>query len=113
MSLAADSVIVTALANDYGYDQVFARQLTAVGRAGDVAVAISTSGKSPNVLNAVRRAREKGMAVIGLGGSDGTPLAREVDLFVGVPSRRTSRIQEAHLLIIHALCEIVDMPTDA
>ena len=113
MSLVADGAIVTAIANDYGYEQLFAKQLTAVGRAGDIAVAISASGMSPNVLNGVRRAQQQGMAVIGLGGIEGTPLAREADLFLGVPSRRTSRIQEAHLLIIHALCEIIDMPTGA
>jgi len=98
-----------AIANDYGYDAVFARQIEALGRPGDVAVAISTSGKSPNVLNAADAARAAGLATIGLTGGDGGPLASRVDVNVCVSASRLScRIQETHILIGHIICELVD-----
>jgi D-sedoheptulose 7-phosphate isomerase len=109
IALTTDTSALTAIANDYGYEQVFARQLLALGRAGDVAIAISTSGKSPNVLRAVEAARTLKMHVIGLTGGDGGALARLVDVSLCVSASTLSpRIQETHILIGHVLCELVD-----
>lgn len=108
ISLSADQSALTAIANDYGFERVFARQLEALGARGDVAVAISTSGRSPNVISAVRLARELGLATIGLTGADGGELARCVDVCLRVPSRITARIQESHILIAHVLCDLVE-----
>jgi phosphoheptose isomerase len=108
IALTANSSDVTAIANDYGYERVFARLVEAHGRAGDVACAISTSGNSRNVLEAVEEARRRGLATIGLIGCDGGKLAGRVDVPIVVSSDRTSRIQETHIAIIHVLCELVD-----
>jgi phosphoheptose isomerase len=108
MALAANSSDVTAIANDYGYERVFARLVAAHGRAGDVAFAISTSGNSRNVIEAVEEARRRGLVTIGLTGRDGGKLAGRVDVPIVVSSERTSRIQETHIAIVHALCELVD-----
>jgi D-sedoheptulose 7-phosphate isomerase len=109
IALTTDTSALTAIANDYGYDEVFARQVRALGRTGDVAVAISTSGKSPSVLRAVEAARALGMKTIGLTGGDGGPLATLVDVELRVSASTLScRIQEAHILIGHVLCELVD-----
>ena len=108
IALTTDSSALTALSNDYGYEEVFARQLQALAQEGDVFVAISTSGKSPNVLRAVEKARELGCKTIALTGADGEPLISICDLAVSVPSRRTSRVQEAHITIGHLWCEMVD-----
>lgn len=109
ISLATDPSIVTALANDYGYDQVFARQVEAHGAEGDVLLGISTSGRSPNVLNAFAAARRQGLATVALvGGETGAPLEalRETcDLVLSMPTADTQRIQEAHTAVLHALCE--------
>jgi D-sedoheptulose 7-phosphate isomerase len=109
IALTTDTSALTAIGNDYGYEEVFARQVRALGARGDVAIAISTSGKSPNVLRAVDAAREIGMRVIGLTGGDGGPLARAVDVSLRVSASTLSpRIQETHILIGHVICELVD-----
>jgi len=108
LALTANSSDVTAIGNDYGYDRVFARLVEAHGRSGDVAVAISTSGNSPNVLIAVETARERGIATIGLVGRGGGKLASRVDVPIVVPSDATPRIQESHIAIVHVLCELID-----
>jgi D-sedoheptulose 7-phosphate isomerase len=108
ISLTTDTSALTALSNDYGYDEVFARQVSALAAAGDVLIAISTSGKSPNVLKAAEQARALNCKTIALTGSSGEPLAAQCDLAVVVPSDRTSRVQEAHITIGHLWCEMVD-----
>jgi D-sedoheptulose 7-phosphate isomerase len=108
IALTANTSDLTAIGNDYGYDQVFARLVEAHGRAGDVAVAISTSGNSRNVLEAVAAARQRGLATIGLTGRGGGKLAGCVDVPIVVASDRTPRIQETHIAIIHVLCELID-----
>jgi len=108
IALTTDTSILTAIGNDYGYDRVFARQVEALGRPGDVAVGISTSGRSPNVLAALDAARARGLATAGFTGAAGGPLAERVDLCFRVPSESTPRIQEAHLAAAHAICELVE-----
>jgi D-sedoheptulose 7-phosphate isomerase len=108
LALTANTSDLTAIGNDYGYDRVFARLVEAHGRAGDVAIAISTSGHSRNVLEAVEVARQRGLATIGLTGRGGGKLAGCVDVPIVVASDRTPRIQETHIAIIHVLCELVD-----
>jgi len=109
VALTTDTSALTAIANDYGYDEVFARQVRALGARGDVALAISTSGKSPSVLRAVDACREIGITTIGLTGGDGGALAGAVDVSLRVSASRLSpRIQETHILIGHVLCELVD-----
>ncbi len=109
IALNTDTSALTALSNDYGYDEVFARQVQALASAGDLLIAISTSGKSPNVVKAADRARELGCKTIGLTGVLGEPLASHCDLAVIVPSPRTARVQEAHITIGHLWCEMVDV----
>lgn len=108
ISLTTDTSALTALSNDYGYDEVFARQVAAHAVAGDVLIAISTSGKSASVVNAADRARALGCRTIALTGCSGEPLKSHCDLAVVVPSERTSRVQEAHITIGHLWCEMVD-----
>src|SRR5881409_3322353 len=109
IALTTDTSALTAIANDYGYDQVFARQVRALGARGDVALAISTSGRSPSVLHAVEVCRELGIETIGLTGGDGGTLAGLVDLCLRVSaSTDAARIQETHILIGHVLCQLVD-----
>ncbi len=107
-SLSTDASTVTSLGNDFGFDWIFARQIAAHGQEGDIAVAISTSGNSANILKAVDEARKRRMWILGLAGRDGGQLARKVDVSFVVESNSTARIQEAHGLLIHLLCEIVD-----
>ena len=107
-ALTTDSSALTAIANDFGYAEVFSRQLEARGRPGDVLVAISTSGRSENVRRAVTQARLMGITTIALLGGDGGPLRSECDLSLVVPSRDTARIQEIHLMLEHILCDLVD-----
>ncbi|MCB9373269.1 MAG: SIS domain-containing protein [Microthrixaceae bacterium] len=113
IALTVDTSALTAIANDFGFDQVFARQLTALGRPGDVALALSTSGASPNVLEGVAAARALGITVVGLTGAGGGELAARCDHAVVVPSTETARIQEVHLTIGHLLCEAVDAAVTA
>jgi D-sedoheptulose 7-phosphate isomerase len=108
VALTVDSSILTAASNDFGFDRVFARQVEALGRPGDVLLAISTSGGSPNVLRAVETARAAGLVTVGLTGEGGGALAGRVDHCIRVPSRVTARIQEGHLVIEHLLCEALE-----
>jgi D-sedoheptulose 7-phosphate isomerase len=108
IALTTDSSILTAVANDYGFDEVFVRQVLALGRPRDVAIGISTSGNSPNVVKAVRVAAERGLRTIGLAGRDGGALAKEVEIAITVPSTNTARIQECHIAVGHILCELVE-----
>lgn len=108
IALTTDTSVLTSLSNDYGYDQVFARQVQALGRFGDVAVAISTSGNSPNVLAGVEAAHANGMVTIGLTGGTGGQLAARVDIPIVAPASTAAEIQECHIAIGHLLCEIVE-----
>jgi len=108
ISLTTDTSALTAVSNDYGYEEVFARQVEALAVPGDVLIAISTSGKSPSVVKAADQARARGCKTIALTGCSGEPLTAHCDLAVVVPSDRTSRVQEAHITIGHLWCEIVD-----
>ena len=111
ISLATDTSILTAVANDYTFEQVFAKQVRALGARGDVLLAISTSGNSPSVVAAVEAARDREMRVIALTGRNGGRLAQMLaddDVNLCVPHERTARIQEVHLLTIHCLCDAVD-----
>jgi D-sedoheptulose 7-phosphate isomerase len=111
IALTTDTSILTAVANDYSFEQVFARQVRALGRAGDVLIAISTSGNSPNVIAAIRAAREREMRVLALTGKGGGKIGELMqpgDVHVCVPHDRTARIQEVHLLTIHCLCDAID-----
>ena len=108
ISLTTDTSALTAVSNDYGYEEVFARQVEALAVAGDVLIAISTSGKSPSIVKAADQARARGCKTIALTGCSGEPLTSHCDLAVVVPSDRTSRVQEAHITIGHLWCEIVD-----
>ena len=108
VALTADSSVLTCVANDYGYGDIFSRQVAGLGRAGDLLVAISTSGESESVLRAARQARQGGLRVLGLTGRGGGRLAAECDIAIVVPSPNTARIQEAHILVIHTLCELIE-----
>ena len=108
LALTANSSDLTAIGNDYGFEHLFARLIQAHGRAGDVAVAISTSGNSANVNAGVEEARTRGLRTVGLVGRDGGVLATLVDTAVVVPSDSTARIQESHIAIVHVICELVE-----
>jgi len=108
IALSTDTSILTAVGNDYGFESVFRRQVEALAGEGDVVVGISTSGSSPNVLEALRRAREMGCRTVGLLGRDGGAIRGVTDLDLTVPGSDTPRIQEAHITIIHILCELVE-----
>jgi phosphoheptose isomerase len=108
IALTGDSAVMTALGNDYGFDQVFARQLEALGHAGDVLLAISTSGRSPNILKALEVARSRSIRTIGLLGRDGGQAKRMCDVSVVVPTNVTARIQEVHQLVVHHFAAAVD-----
>jgi D-sedoheptulose 7-phosphate isomerase len=108
IALTTDSSILTAVANDYGFERVFARQIEALARAGDVAVGISTSGNSANVLAAIKQAANKNLKTIGLSGRDGGFLAKASDVSITVPAANTARIQECHIAIGHIWCELVE-----
>ena len=108
MALTTDSSILTAVANDYGYEQIFARQVEALVRAGDVVFGLTTSGNSPNVLLAMEKAKQLGAITIGMSGGNGGHLAGCCDVCLIVPSQNTARIQEAHILIGHIICELID-----
>jgi D-sedoheptulose 7-phosphate isomerase len=111
VALSTDTSTLTSIANDYAYEQVFSKQVSALGRAGDVLLAISTSGNSPNVVAAIAAAHERGMKVVALTGRNGGRMAgalRPGDIEIRVPAERTARIQEVHLLVIHCLCDGID-----
>ena len=111
LALTTDTSTLTSIANDYHFDEVFARQIRALGHPGDLLLAISTSGSSPNILAAVAAAHEQEMGVVALTGRDGGELAQSLcddDIEIRVPSDSTARIQEVHLLTIHCLCGLID-----
>jgi phosphoheptose isomerase len=106
--LTADSSVITAVANDYAFDRVFVRQIEALGRRGDVAFGISTSGRSANVVAGLRAASARGLRTIAMTGRDGGTVGGEVDIHINVPDPSTARVQEAHRTLIHAICELVE-----
>jgi len=111
IALTTDTSTLTSIANDYGYDIVFSKQVQALGQSGDTLLAISTSGNSTNVINAINAAHERGMNVIALTGKSGGEIANYLssnDVEIRVPSDSTARIQEVHLLVIHCLCDLID-----
>jgi D-sedoheptulose 7-phosphate isomerase len=111
VALTTDSSVLTSIGNDYGFTQIFSKQVCALGQAGDVLLAISTSGNSPNVLAAITAAHEREMRVVALTGKGGgkiTELLTQNDVHVCVPTDRTPRIQEIHLLVLHCLCDGID-----
>jgi D-sedoheptulose 7-phosphate isomerase len=108
IALTTDPSVITAVGNDMGYESVFRRQVEAHGRPGDVAVGISTSGRSPNVVQALAAARERGLVTIGLTGGGGGHLPGRVDFLIDVPAASTPRIQEVHGMVVHLLCQIVE-----
>jgi len=112
ISLTTDSSTLTAIANDYDYRQIYSKQITALGQPGDVLVAISTSGQSPNIVEAIKAANENEMQVIALSGKGGGAMSQVLDdnsVEIRVPSNVTARIQEVHILVIHILCELLDL----
>jgi D-sedoheptulose 7-phosphate isomerase len=108
IALTADSSVVTAIANDYGYENVFARQVEGLGAAGDVAFGISTSGRSKNVESALAVAKARGLVTIALTGRDGGRMGADADVHLNVPEASTPRIQEVHRTILHAMCTLID-----
>ena len=108
IALTTDTSILTAISNDYGYERVFARQVEALGRPGDMVIGISTSGISASVIAAMHAARNGGMATVGFTGASGGTLVDHVDLCLCVPSHNTARIQEVHITVAHVVCEIVE-----
>jgi D-sedoheptulose 7-phosphate isomerase len=106
--LSTDTSILTAIGNDYDFREVFAKQVRALGRPGDVAWGISTSGNSPNVVEGLRAARESGLSTLAFSGREGGPVAAQGDIALVVPSANTPRIQEVHITIGHVLCDMVD-----
>lgn len=108
LALSTDSSLLTSIGNDYGFDRVFARQIEGLGRPGDIAFGITTSGNSPNVVAALEVARRKGMVTIALTGRDGGAAGRAADIHVNVPDDSTARVQEVHRTLIHAICALVE-----
>ena len=108
IALTADLSAITAIGNDYGFDAIFERQLEALGNDDDVFIALSTSGNSPNIIKAVEKAKKMNIKVIGLLGKDGGKLKNTSNVEIIVPSENTPRIQEAHLMILHIICELVE-----
>ncbi len=111
IALTTDSSTITSIANDYSYEEIFSKQIRALGQAGDVLLAISTSGNSANVVQAIHAAHDRNMHVVALTGRDGgqiAPILLPDDVEIRVPSNVTARVQEVHLLIIHSLCDLID-----
>jgi D-sedoheptulose 7-phosphate isomerase len=108
MALNVNTSTITAIGNDYSYDEIFERQLRGIGRAGDVLIALSTSGNSRNVVRAIEAAREIGIATIGLTGEAGGAMSNLCDICIRVPSSSTPRIQEMHIAVGHSICEWVE-----
>jgi D-sedoheptulose 7-phosphate isomerase len=111
IALTTDSSILTAVGNDYSFDEIFSKQVRALGKAGDILFAISTSGNSKNVVNAIAAAHQKGMHIVGMTGRDGGKIAALMqtgDVLLNVESQITTRIQEVHLLTLHCLCDAID-----
>jgi D-sedoheptulose 7-phosphate isomerase len=108
IALTTDTSILTSIANDFSFDYVFSRQIEGLGEKGDVALGISTSGNSQNVIHALRIAKEMGMTTIGFTGAEGGALKDHVDICFHAPSQNTPRIQEVHIAVAHALCELIE-----
>ena len=108
MALTTDTSVLTALGNDYSFDRVFARQIEALGRTGDVAVGISTSGQSRNVIAGFEAARAQGVRTVAVTGGDGGPIGRLVEVHINVPSTSTPRVQEVHRTLLHVICDLVE-----
>jgi len=108
IALTTDSSVLTSVANDYSFERVFARQVEALGRTGDVAFGISTSGRSPNVVGALETARGRGLKTIALTGRDGGAVGRLADIHINVPSDSTPRVQEVHRTLLHVICDLVE-----
>ena len=111
VALSTDSSTLTAIANEYHYNEIFAKKVTALGQSNDVLLAISTSGNSANVIEAIKAAHDREMSVVALTGRDGGTVAgqlQEKDVEIRVPSDRTARVQEVHLVVIHCLCDFID-----
>ncbi|MDX1444049.1 MAG: phosphoheptose isomerase [Gammaproteobacteria bacterium] len=111
LALTTDSSTLTAIANDYSYEEVFSKQVRGLGQEGDMLLAISTSGNSANVIHAIHAAHDRGMRVVAFTGREGgemAPLLKSTDVELRVPAQRTARIQEVHLLLIHCLCDFID-----
>ncbi len=112
IALTTDSSTLTSIANDYDYRQIFSKQISALGQPGDLLLAISTSGQSPNIVEAIQAAKENEMQIIALTGKDGGAMSQVLDdnsIEIRVPSNVTARIQEVHILVIHILCELLDL----
>jgi D-sedoheptulose 7-phosphate isomerase len=111
IALTTDSSVITSIANDYDYVQIFSKQVRALGMDGDVLLAISTSGNSPNVMEAIQAAHDRNMTVVALTGRDGgkmTSMLKSTDIHICVPTKSTARIQEVHLLALHCMCDLID-----
>lgn len=108
IALTVDGSVLTSVANDYSFKQVFARQVEALGRSGDVALGISTSGESPNVVTALQAARAQGLKTVALTGRDGGSVGRAADIHVNVPDQNTARVQEVHRTLLHVMCEVIE-----
>ena len=111
IALTTDSSTLTAIANDYSYTEIFAKQITSLGQSGDMLLAISTSGHSANIIQAIQAAQKRYMQTIALTGGDGGTVAKTLandDIEIRIPSTSTARIQEVHLLVIHCLCDLID-----
>ena len=108
IALTTDTSVLSSIGNDYSFDRVFVRQIEALGRAGDVALGISTSGGSANVVAGLEAARSQGLTTIALTGRDGGPVGRAADIHVNVPDQSTARVQEVQRTLIHALCELIE-----
>jgi D-sedoheptulose 7-phosphate isomerase len=108
LALTTDTSALTAIANDYGFERVFARQIEAFGAPGDVALAITTSGTSPNVVEGLKAAAERGMTTVALTGRDGGEAGALADVHLNVPHEVTARVQEAHTVLLHVICELVE-----
>ncbi|ADK84182.1 sugar isomerase (SIS) [Desulfarculus baarsii DSM 2075] len=109
LALTTDASVLTSIANDYAFGEIFSKQIKALGAAGDVALGISTSGNSPNVLEGLRVAQQRGLLTIGLTGRGGGAMAALCDILVAAPTDETPRIQEVHAVVIHLICELVDL----
>jgi D-sedoheptulose 7-phosphate isomerase len=113
IALTVDTSILTAVGNDYSFNQVFARQVEALGNRGDVAMGISTSGESPNVVTALQTAKAKGLKTIALTGRDGGSVGRTAEIHVNVPDQNTQRVQEVHMTLLHVMCEVIEEDANA
>jgi D-sedoheptulose 7-phosphate isomerase len=108
LALTTDTSILTSVANDEGFERIFVRQIEAMGAPGDVAFGITTSGRSPNVVRALRAAHERGLKTVALTGSDGGEAGGEVDLHLNVAGQSTARVQEVHITVLHAICAVIE-----